>query len=98
MTKSTGVQTKACPATNSPQPPAGTTTLGYLERSARPQKSPKRSQRAGDSRHIALSPPPVLRGRVREGVRASGASSTQPPPQPSPGVPGEGEKSSLDVV
>jgi hypothetical protein len=38
-----------------------------------------------------LSPPPVLRGRVREGVRESGACSTQPPPQPSPGVPGEGE-------
>ncbi|HEX4794734.1 MAG TPA: DNA ligase [Humisphaera sp.] len=39
----------------------------------------------------ALSPPPVLRGRVRVGVRASDAPSTQPPPQPSPGVPGAGE-------
>src|SRR5579862_8695512 len=41
-----------------------------------------------------LSPPPVLRGRVREGARAGGATSTQPPPQPSPGVPGEGAKTS----
>src|SRR5579859_4041990 len=41
----------------------------------------------------ALSPPPVLRGRVRVGVRASGAPSTQPPPLPSPGVPEEGVRS-----
>ena len=41
----------------------------------------------------ALSPPSVLRGRVREGVRATRIHSTQPPPQPSPGVPREGEKS-----
>ncbi|HEX4793891.1 MAG TPA: c-type cytochrome domain-containing protein [Humisphaera sp.] len=41
----------------------------------------------------ALSPPPVLRGRVRVGAgSASDAPSTQPPPQPSPGVPGAGEK------
>jgi hypothetical protein len=46
---------------------------------------------------VALSPPPVLRGRVREGVRASGVSSTQPPPRPSPGVPEEGEKMPPDV-
>jgi bifunctional non-homologous end joining protein LigD len=38
-------------------------------------------------------PPPVLRGRVRVGaIRADGDSSTQPPPQPSPGVPEEGVK------
>src|SRR5579862_7387109 len=48
----------------------------------------------GESGPPALSPPPVLRGRVREGVRAGDDPSTQPPPQPSPGVPGEGEKMS----
>jgi methylmalonyl-CoA mutase len=42
-----------------------------------------------------LSPPPVLRGRARVGVRATGTPSTQPPPQPSPGIPREGEKVSL---
>ncbi|HEX4794630.1 MAG TPA: adenylosuccinate synthetase [Humisphaera sp.] len=45
-----------------------------------------------------LSPPPVLRGRVREGVLANGASSTQPPPRPSLGVPGEGEKPSASAM
>jgi len=43
-----------------------------------------------------VSPPPVLRGKVSEGVRAGGASSTQPPPRPSPGVPGEGVKAPRD--
>ncbi len=42
----------------------------------------------------ALSPPPVLRGRVREGVPAKCASREEPPPQPSPGVPVEGVRAS----
>ncbi|HEX4795455.1 MAG TPA: efflux RND transporter periplasmic adaptor subunit [Humisphaera sp.] len=51
--------------------------------------------RAGRGR--VLFPPPVLRGRAMEGVRATDlrakhCCSTQPPPQPSPGVPGEGEE------
>src|SRR5579862_7348078 len=40
-----------------------------------------------------MFPPPVLRGRVREEVRANDDRSTQPPRQPSPGVPREGVKS-----
>ncbi|HEX4797285.1 MAG TPA: AAA family ATPase [Humisphaera sp.] len=47
---------------------------------------------------VAWAPPPVLRGRARVGavrasdLRPSSSGSTQPPPQPSPGVPEEGAK------
>jgi tRNA modification GTPase len=43
-----------------------------------------------------LFPPPVLGGRDREGVcceRADASNAIEPPPQPSPGVPEEGEVS-----
>src|SRR5688572_13810877 len=48
--------------------------------------------RVGGSRAAASPsfPPPVLRGRVREGVAASDHRSPEPPPPPSPGVPEEG--------
>jgi outer membrane lipoprotein-sorting protein len=39
-----------------------------------------------------LFPPPVLRGRVREGASPTVLALSKPPPLPSPGVPGEGEK------
>ena len=39
----------------------------------------------------SLFPPPVIRGRVREGVLTR-IWRNEPPPQPSPGIPGEGEK------
>jgi hypothetical protein len=41
--------------------------------------------------HVAL-PPPGTPGRVGAGVRAGCSVSTQPPPQPSPGVPEEGTR------
>src|SRR5947209_4063446 len=45
----------------------------------------------------ASFPPPVLRGRVREGVVSSERRSREPPLQPSPGVPGEGEDRSPEA-
>jgi hypothetical protein len=61
--------------------------LGMLLFPAASRRSHSRTQIGGAQEF----PPPVLRGRVREGVRESDVGSTQPPPQPSPGVPGEGE-------
>src|SRR6185437_16370988 len=37
-----------------------------------------------------IFPPPVLRGRAREGACGNDVKRAQPPPQPSPGVPGAG--------
>jgi hypothetical protein len=53
------------------------------------------SREATLSANSQLFPLPVPRGRAREGVlsnwRAIHGDSTNPPPQPSPGIPGEGE-------
>src|SRR5438132_477765 len=51
-----------------------------------------REIRVAERRARALSPPPVFRGRVREGVPRETRHWSEPPPRPSPGVPGEGEK------
>ncbi|HXE53703.1 MAG TPA: tetratricopeptide repeat protein [Tepidisphaeraceae bacterium] len=42
-------------------------------------------------RILSVFPPPVLRGRGREGACTSDVTSRKPPPCPSPGVPGAGE-------
>jgi hypothetical protein len=47
---------------------------------------------------LALFPLRVLRGRVRVGVPVTGAILQKPPPQPSPGVPGEGVKAIFAIA
>jgi Cu2+-exporting ATPase len=45
-----------------------------------------------------ILPPPVLRGRVGERAVEGRGRATEPPPQPSPGIPGEGENAVRDVI
>jgi S-adenosylmethionine:tRNA ribosyltransferase-isomerase len=64
----------------------GTTAVRVLENQPADQPiAPGPSQSAPDPASFS---PPVIRGRVRVGV----SNPAQPPPRPSPGVPGEGEK------